>query len=184
MRILVAVVMAFMALPAAARPFVATEADFQCLTQWATLPGHKTRIFNENPKRLQRALAVLGRSKRGLRYPVGTILELVPPIHVGGQTFFGEAMVKRGGAFNRAGDGWEFFVLNDRSDGSTEIVERGGAEVANSAIKAPTCQSCHIAGKKFDLVCETTHGCAPLPLANVLTPATIAFLQSHDPRCP
>ncbi len=179
MRVLAAVVVLCIALPAAARPFVATGSDFQCLTQWATLPGHKTRIFNQNRHRLKRALAVLGKSKPGLRYPVGTIVELVPPTHLGGQTFFGEAMVKRGGGYNRAGNGWEFFVLNDRPDGSTEIVRRG-PDVANVG---PPCTTCHGAAKKFDFVCETTHGCAPLPLANLLTPATIAFLHTHDPRC-
>ena len=179
MRVLIVLLLAAFLAPAAlAREFIAGETDFQCLTRWSTVPGHKTRIFNRNPRLLRHALKVLEKSKPGRRYPLGTIVELVPPVHVGTLVFFGEAMVKRGGRFNRDGNGWEFFVLDDRVDGSTEIVRRGGPEVVNLG---PPCQTCHGAAKRFDLVCDVAHGCAPLPLK--LDAPTILSLQTHDVRC-
>jgi mono/diheme cytochrome c family protein len=40
------------------------------------------------------------------------------------------------------------------------------------------CSSCHAAaGKRFDMVWETTHGCAPLPIG----PKVIAAIQAADP---
>ena len=41
------------------------------------------------------------KGKLGKGYPVGTILQLFPF----------EAMAKRGGKFNKAGHGWEYFTL-------------------------------------------------------------------------
>jgi len=61
----------------------------------------------------------------------------------------GEAMVKRDRGFNAATHDWEFF-------------------------------DCHVpAAAQWDLVCETDHGCAPLPV----TRAMIRALQRTDPRC-
>lgn len=162
-----------------AREFIATEADFQCLTKWKKIDGHKTRIFNRNPRLLKRALRILAKGKPGRRYPVGTIIELVPPVG----PFFGEASVKRGGSFNRPGNGWEFFLLNIRPDGSTEVVDHGAEKIANTSLPVtpPPCQTCHSAAKKFDLVCESGHGCAPLPIN--LSATLIDSLQTNDARC-
>ena len=162
------------AVPGFARQFVATEADFACIQTFTKLAGHRTRIYNRNPRRLEHAKKVLASARPGRRYPVGTIIELVPPLPAA--HFLGEAMVKRGGAFNRAGNGWEFFVLGVREDGSTEIVKRGGPEVIN--IGQP-CQGCHTPAKKFDFVCESDRGCIPLNLTQDL----IDILQAGDPRC-
>ena len=42
------------------------------------------------------------------------------------------------------------------------------------------CFSCHVpATAQWNLVCETGHGCAPLPV----TRAMIGALQRMDPRC-
>src|SRR4029077_12657819 len=114
---------------------------------------------------LDEALAV-ARSPKGGRYPVGTILQLVPQ----------EAMVKRAPGFSPATNDWEFFSL-DVSARGTRILSRGGAKVLNRF--GGSCASCHAAAaSQFDFVCGTTHGCAPLPIG----PALIALLQRTDPR--
>jgi len=114
---------------------------------------------------LAQALAV-ARSAQGRRYPVGTILQLVPQ----------EAMVKRAPGFSPATNDWEFFSL-DVSATATRILSRGGAKVLNRF--GGSCASCHAAaGAQFDFVCGRDHGCAPLPIgADVIT-----ALQKSDPR--
>lgn len=114
---------------------------------------------------LAAALAV-ARSVKGGRYPVGTIIQLVPQ----------EAMVKRAAGFSPSTDDWEFFSLDVSAKG-TRILSRGGAKVLNRF--GGSCASCHsAAGPQYDFVCGTTHGCAPLPIG----PALIAALQESDPR--
>src|SRR5262249_60282320 len=45
---------------------------------------------------------------------------------------------------------------------------------------AGTAFGCHSAARpQWDLVCETDHGCAPLPVTHAMTRA----LQRTDPRC-
>jgi hypothetical protein len=149
----------------AAREFVAQEADFQCLRAW--LKVHNLRIFNARKRLLRKAMRIVERGRPGRRYPVGTIVQLIPF----------EAMVKRGGHFNPEGNDWEFFVLGSNPDGSAKILKRGKAEVVNVAVP---CQQCHGAARRFDFVCEEDHGCIPL----ALDPPTIDFIQTHDPHCP
>ena len=111
------------------------------------------------------ALAV-ARSATGGRYPVGTIIQLVPQ----------EAMVKRAPGYSPSTNDWEFFSL-DVSANRTTILSRGGAKVLNRF--GGSCASCHRAAEsQFDFVCGTTHGCAPLPIG----PAVITSLQQSDPR--
>ena len=79
MRAAVAALVVVLAVGSAwARELVATESDFACLTEWTAIPGHKTRLFNQNPKRLTRAVRLLKAGKPRRRYPVGTIVQLVP----------------------------------------------------------------------------------------------------------
>ena len=148
---------------AARAEFRAQADDFRCLQEWTKVPGKTFYVFNPNSKRLQKALRIATRDIPRKRYPVGTILQFFPR----------EAMVKRGGRFNRAGHGWEFFRLSV-SPGGTEIVQRGAADVANNI---GSCQGCHAAAAKFDLVCEG-HGVAALNL-----PDSIIRLLQQDPRC-
>jgi len=148
----------------AAAEFVAQDSDFQCLTSGTKVPGKNFYVFNKNPRRLRKALKIASRDLMHKRYPVGTILQFFPR----------EAMVKRGGRFNRAGHGWEFFQL-DVSTAGTHIATRGTDEVKNLA---GSCETCHAAAKKFDYVCEG-HGAASLNLPDNI----IRFLQM-DPRCP
>jgi hypothetical protein len=146
----------------AAREFVAQPDDFKCLQDGTKVDGKTFYVFNKNKRKLRKALKIANRDLSKKRYPVGTILQLFPF----------EAMVKRGGKFNPAGDGWEFFQLTTSAQG-TQIVSRGGMEVAN---RFGSCQGCHAGAQTFDFVCEGH--LAPLPLP----PALIAALQK-DPRC-
>ena len=114
---------------------------------------------------LAQALAV-ARSPKGGRYPVGTILQLVPQ----------EAMVKRAPGFSPSTNDWEFFSLDVSAKG-TRILSRGGAKVLNRF--GGSCASCHAAAaSRFDFVCGNDHGCAPLPIG----PDVFAALQKSDPR--
>jgi len=100
-------------------------------------------------------------------YPVGSIVQLVPT----------EVMVKQPVGFNAATHDWEFFSLAVSQDGS-KILKRGFAEVANSF--GANCFACHVkAHAQWDMVCETNHGCDPLPI----TPRMIGAWQRTDPRC-
>lgn len=116
---------------------------------------------------LKGTLAV-AQSKTGGVYPVGSVIQLVPT----------EVMVKQPRGFNAATKDWEFFEL-DATRSGTKILKRGFAEVVNRF--GGNCFGCHIKARaEWDLVCETGHGCDPIPL----TPAMFKALQRTDPRCP
>jgi hypothetical protein len=86
-------------------------------------------------------------------------------------------MVKHDKGFNAEMHDWEFFELAVSKEG-TKIRKRGAAEVVNRFGR--NCFECHNAARpQWDLVCETDHGCAPLPI----TRAMIGALQRTDPRC-
>jgi hypothetical protein len=100
-------------------------------------------------------------------YPVGTVIQLIPQ----------EAMVKRAEGFSPETNDWEFFTLDATSAGTT-IVSRGGAEVVNR-FSGTSCSGCHSAAEpQFDMVCEDTHGCAPLGVPDDV----ITTIQQSDPR--
>jgi hypothetical protein len=136
--------------------------DFTCILDWPKVDNY--RITNKLGN-LTGALAVAN-SATGGHYPVGTVIQLIP----------GEAMVKRRVGFDPANNDWEFFALTASASGTT-IDMRGGSEVTNAA---GSCAGCHGgAMPQWDFVCDTTHGCKPLPLP-------VSFLlevQSEDPRC-
>jgi hypothetical protein len=140
-----------------------TAADFKNLHAMTPVEDH----FITNVRgHLAQALAV-ARSKTGGTYPVGTIIQFVPQ----------EAMVKRRAGFDPATSDWEFFNLAVSKNG-TQIVHRGGAEIVNM-FNHTSCASCHAAAKaNFDMVCGTTHGCAPLGVSDNL----IKAIQASDPR--
>jgi len=147
----------------AGKEFVATEADFGCLTGWAQVGN--VRVHHAKPKKLRKAIRILTKDKPRRKFPVGTIIQLVPF----------EAMVKRGKRFNPEAGDWEFFTL--RPNGlDTEIVSRG-ADAVN--FLGGGCVVCHKAAAKFDFICRDGHGCVDLPLDD----AMIATMQANDPRC-
>jgi len=144
--------------------FEAKASDFECLQDWTKVRSF--RIANKLGN-LDGALAVAN-SGSGGTYPVGTIIQLVPT----------EAMVKRAEGFSPETKDWEFFSLSVSASG-TDILTRGKREVVNQF--GLQCFSCHDkAEPQYDLVCESTHGCDPLPLPTTF----LEGLQDTDPRCP
>jgi len=104
---------------------------------------------------------------KGAIYPAGSVVQLVPT----------EAMVKREAGFSPATGDWEFFELDVSATG-TRIVKRGFAEVNNRFGK--NCFGCHAPARDpWDFICETNHGCEPIPIDRQMTGA----LQRSDPRC-
>jgi hypothetical protein len=88
-----------------------------------------------------------------------------------------EVMVKREADFSPATGDWEFFELEVNSGGS-KIHKRGFAEVNNRFGK--NCFACHVPAREpWDFVCESGHGCEPIPIDHAMTGA----LQRSDPRC-
>lgn len=103
----------------------------------------------------------------GAIYPPGSVVQLVPT----------EAMIKREPGFSPATGDWEFFEL-EVSEQGTSIGKRGFAEVNNRFGK--NCFACHAPARDpWDFICETDHGCEPIPIDHKMTGA----LQRSDPRC-
>ncbi len=109
----------------------------------------------------------IANSENGGKYPPGSVVQLVP----------GEVMVKHDEGFSVATNDWEFFELEVSAE-SSKIAKRGFVDVVNKF--GGNCFGCHVkAEKKWDLVCETGHGCDPLPL----TKKMLSVIQKTDPRC-
>jgi hypothetical protein len=109
----------------------------------------------------------VAQSNVGEPYPVGSVLQLVPT----------EVMVKREKGFNPVTKDGEFFELDVSNSGST-IRTRGFVEVVNRF--GDNCFACHVRARpEFDLVCDITHGCDPIPVTRAMSGA----LQRTDPRC-
>jgi hypothetical protein len=138
--------------------------EFGCILDWPMVRHFRvTNVLGH----LDEALRVANANTPGMRYPVGTIIQVIPS----------EAMVKRGAGWNPATNDWEFIALNPTAAGTT-IRARGG-ERTESVLSGP-CFGCHSAATAdWDYLCETGHGCAPLPFSF----ETIVTLQNGDPRC-
>ena len=103
----------------------------------------------------------------GAIYPEGSVVQLVPT----------EVMVKRESGTSPATGDLEFFELKV-SDKGSKIAKRGFVDVVNRF--DGNCFACHVpAREKWDFICETGHGCDPLPINHKMTGA----LQRSDPRC-
>ena len=137
--------------------------SFRCITKMTPV----RQFYVDNLQSHLDATMAAANSPTGAVYPPGSVIQLIPT----------EAMVKRDKGFNAATHDWEFFALDVSKDG-TQIGKRGTVDVVNRF--GGNCFSCHVqAAAQWDLVCETGHGCAPLPV----TPAMIRALQRTDPRC-
>ena len=148
--------------PKPRQDFVAQAGDFRNLHTMTKVRGF---YVDNRLGHLDQALAVAN-SPKGGRYPVGTIIQLVPQ----------EAMVKRQKGFSPTTRDWEFFFLSVTPMGTT-IEKRGTADVVNRF--GGNCASCHQgAVARFDGVCEENHGCAPLPIGSDVLHA----IQESDPR--
>ena len=148
---------------AAPEDFIATEADFTCIEDGT----HVRKFFIKNALGHDRETLAVADAGQG-KYPVGTMIQLIPQ----------EAMVKRHAGFSAASGDWEFFSLSPGA-GSTKILARGTTDVLNAFNL--NCLDCHRkAEPQYDFICETGHGCDPLPLST----DQIVALQNGDARCP
>ena len=103
----------------------------------------------------------------GAKYPTGSVVQLVPT----------EVMVKREPGTSLATGDWEFFELEVNDNGS-KIAKRGFVDVVNRF--DGNCFSCHAPAREpWDFICESGHGCEPIPIDHKMTGA----LQRSDPRC-
>ena len=151
------------AAPAADGQITVTDKSFGCMTQLTPVRG----FFVGNLLGDEQGALKVARSKTGGVYPPGSVVQLVPT----------EVMVKQPAGFNAVTRDWEFFELDVSKSGSV-IRKRGFAEVVNRF--GGNCFGCHVkAHPEWDMICETTHGCDPIPL----TPAMLKALQDTDPRC-
>ena len=137
--------------------------SFRCIRKMTPV----RQFYVDNQKGALDATLVVANSPTGGVYPPGSVVQLIP----------GEAMVKHEKGFNAATRDWEFFELDVSKEG-TQIRKRGFADVVNRF--GGNCFGCHIAARpEWDLVCESNHGCAPIPLTRPMSGA----LQRTDPRC-
>ncbi len=137
--------------------------SFRCITKMTRV----RQFYVDNLLGHLDATLAAANSTKGAVYPPGSVIQLVP----------GEAMVKREKGFNKTTKDWEFFELDVSKDG-TQIRKRGFAEVVNRF--GGNCFECHVAARpEWDLVCESDHGCVPIPITRPM----IGALQRTDPRC-
>ena len=137
--------------------------DFGCISDMTPVRG----FFVANLLGDLDATLAVANSENGGTYPPGSVVQLVPT----------EAMVKHPEGYNAATRDWEFFEL-EPSAGGTDIRVRGFADVENRF--GGNCFACHVkAEPQWDMICETGHGCDPIPLTAEMT----QVLQKADPRC-
>lgn len=147
----------------AAEPRVpVNDNSFKCITQMTSV----RHFYVDNLLgKLDETLAV-ARSGKG-DYPEGSVVQVMP----------NEVMIKQQKGFNPATRDWEFLWIDVDKNGS-KIFTRGVAEVNNRF--GLNCFACHVKAKtEFDLICESDHGCDPIPV----TKAMFGALQRTDPRC-
>jgi hypothetical protein len=151
------------AIAVAPAPIPIDDKSFGCISTLKPVRGY----FVGNLLGKLSATLKVAESKTGGVYPAGSVVQLVPT----------EVMVKQLPGFSPATHDWEFFEL-DVSKDSTKIRRRGFAEVVNRF--GGNCFACHVKARpEWDFVCETGHGCDPIPL----TEPMIGALQRTDPRC-
>ena len=139
-----------------------SEASFGCIQDMEAVRGFFVSSLTGD---LDATVAVAN-AEEGV-YPVGSVVQLVPT----------EAMVKREAGFSDVSHDWEFFELGVSPEGTT-IDVRGTSEAANRF--GGNCLTCHLqAEPQYDLICEQTHGCDPIPV----TPVMARAIQKTDPRC-
>ncbi len=139
------------------------ESSFRCIRQMTPV----RHFYVDNLQGNKEGTLAAANAPKGAIYPAGSVVQLVPT----------EAMVKREAGFSPPTGDWEFFELEVSSTGS-KIHKRGFAEVNNRFGK--NCFSCHVPAREpWDFICESGHGCEPIPIDHAMTGA----LQRSDPRC-
>ncbi len=148
---------------AAAKPVEVSETSFQCMTKMTKVRG----FYIDNLLGNKRKTLAAANAKKGGVYPPGSVVQLVP----------GEVMVKGQPGSSPVTKDWEFFELDVSPEGS-KIRKRGYADVVNRF--GGNCFACHVQAKpEWDMICEQSHGCQPIPLNHAMFTA----LQKSDPRC-
>lgn len=140
------------------------DQSFKCITEMTPVRHfYVDNVLGE--RELAKTIAV-ARAGTG-EYPPGSVVQVMP----------NEVMLKQHKGFNAATKDWEFMWIDVDKNGS-KIFTRGAAEVSNRF--GLNCFGCHAkAQPAFDLICETGHGCDPIPV----TKAMFGALQRTDPRC-
>lgn len=139
------------------------ETTFSCINDMSRVRGFF--VDNLDKSALDKTLSVANKGTG--EYPAGSVVQLVPT----------EVMVKHPKGTSPATNDWEFFELAVSPQGS-KFTARGFTEVKNRF--GGNCLDCHKKAKpEFDLICETGHGCDPIPI----TKEMIAVIQKTDPRC-
>lgn len=147
----------------AGKPVVVEAQNFRCIRQMTPV----RHFYVDNLLGDIKGTLAAANAPKGAIYPPGSVVQLVPT----------EVMVKRETGFSPATGDWEFFELAVDAQGS-KILKRGFAEVNNRFGK--NCFACHVPAREpWDFVCETNHGCEPIPIDHKMTGA----LQRADPRC-
>jgi hypothetical protein len=150
------------AAPTSPASFPITDKSFKCITELT----HVRHFYVGNLAGNLAGTVKVAQAGTG-DYPVGSVLQLVP----------NEVMVKREKGFNATTHDWEFFDLNI-SPTESSIRTRGFQEVNNRF--GGNCFNCHVKARaEFDLVCDNSHGCDPIPFTRAMSGA----LQRTDPRC-
>jgi len=140
-----------------------TDETFDCIRDMTPVRG----FYVDNLLDELDATVAVAQSPTGGVYPPGSVVQLVP----------GEVMVKHPAGFSPATKDWEFFELDVSPEGSS-IRKRGFADVVNRF--GGNCFACHVQAKpQWDMICETGHGCEPIPLTRDI----LVLLQKTDPRC-
>ena len=139
------------------------DSDFDCVLDMQAVRGFYVDNLIAGELSETVAVAEAGQGE----YPPGSVVQLVPT----------EVMVKHPKGFSSATRDWEFFELNVSAQG-TQIGKRGFVDVVNRF--GGNCFGCHVKAKpEFDMICETGHGCDPIPLTAEIT----SLLQKTDARC-
>lgn len=146
------------------KPLEISEASFGCIRDMTAVRGFYVGNLLGN---IDATLAAANNPEGGA-YPPGSVVQLVP----------GEAMVKHHPGYDAATNDWEFFELDVKPNQPTKIRVRGTTQVVNQF--GGNCLECHApASTKWDMICEQTHGCLPIPITPVMSRA----IQKTDPRC-
>ncbi|HEU5282260.1 MAG TPA: hypothetical protein VFU53_00485 [Burkholderiales bacterium] len=139
-----------------------TDDSFKCITEMT-----KVRHFYVDNLLGNLAETVAVASVGTGDYPEGSVVQLMP----------NEVMIKQQKGYSPVTRDWEFFWIDVDKNGS-KIYTRGFAEVNNRF--GLNCFTCHVKARpEFDFICETEHGCDPIPV----TKAMFGALQRTDPRC-
>jgi hypothetical protein len=139
------------------------EGTFDCITEMTPVRG----FFVDNLLGNLDATLAVANSTTGGTWPTGSMVQLVPT----------EVMIKQPEGTSPATNDWEFFELAVSAEGS-QIVTRGFTDVVNRF--GGNCLDCHIkAEPQWDMICETGHGCDPIPLSREM----LTGIQQNDPRC-